>query len=121
MSIIHGLIRLHIGVKIISDKDDILHHLCSVQALPDHLQHQPHPPVQSLQVLVGKNWFDRIRGERPVESGRKKDWTRVVREQHGGGGVADDTTLDMDMSTDVSIENEDKPDTEEQGWTSRHD
>ena len=121
MPIIHRLIRLHIGVKIISDKDDILQHLCCVQALPDHLQHQPHPPVHGLQVLVGKNWFDRIRGERPVESSGQKDRTRVVREQHGGGGVADDTTLDMDRSTDVSKEYEDKPDREEQGWTSRHD
>ena len=106
MSIIHRLIRLHIGVKIISDEDDILSHLCSVQALPDHLQHQPHPPVHGLQVLVGQNWFDRIRGERPVESSRQKDRARVVREEHGDGGVADDTTLDMDRSTDVSKEYE---------------
>ena len=61
MAIVNRLIRLHIGVKIISDKYYILSHRCSVQALPHHLHDKPHPPVDSLQVLICENRFDRIR------------------------------------------------------------
>ena len=121
MTIINRLVRLHIGVKIISDKYYILSHCCSVQALPHHLHDKPHPPVDSLQVLICENRFDRIRGERSVQSGCQADWARLVGEQHGDGGLADDTALDMDRSGVRWIMTRNIPDTEGQGWTSRHD
>ena len=65
----------------------------SVQALPDHLEHQPHPPVHGLQVLVCQDRFDWIRGERFVESSGETGGARVIGEEHGDGGLADDAAL----------------------------
>jgi hypothetical protein len=94
MPVILWLVGFGIVIKVVSHKDDVTGRFALlVQALPHHLQHHLHAPIQRHQVRLQQHRRDGIALQRAAHGRRQADRPGMIGEQGGERVLAQHAAL----------------------------